>query len=221
MQTNHAKAISGLSIAVVVISAITLVACIVGWFFVTWGGSIFNQYGYSEIVESLQSNDLQIHGEARDLSADDIMMFGNFGLAVGGAALIWEAVMSLISLIAGILGLKNAAKPEKLGKVFGWSIAGAICAFLGGRLATMVLLIIVAVFSYKDKNSATSQPLDQPYAQAYSQPMAQPMASTQPSYQAQPAMPPQPYAQPTQQQPAPEAQPQVQQPSDQQPPQQQ
>lgn len=117
------------------------------------------------------------------------MSLGNLGLIVGGAALIWEALMCLVSLIAGILAMKNAAKPNKLGAVFGWCLAGAICAFLSGRIITMVLLIIMAVFASKDKNAAVQAaiqgaPMGQPVQGA--QPMAQQQAYGQPMAQQQP-----------------------------------
>lgn len=199
MQTDHSKAISGLSIAVIIISALTLACCIIGWIFVAMGGSIFNQVGPAAIDDAMRGyGSGHYHGEYNDLSTSDIMALGNLGIMVGGAALIWEAAMCVVSLVAGVLGMKNARNREKLGGVFGWSLAAAICSLLSGRLITMALLIIVTVFAHKDKNAPAWQP--QPYygqapqaQQPYGQPAAQPM---QQPYGQPAAMPVQPYGQP-------------------------
>lgn len=210
MQTDHSKAISGLSIAVIIISALTLACCIIGWIFVTMGGSVFNQVAPSAIDDAIRDyGSGHYHREYGDLSTSDIMALGNLGIMVGGAALIWEAAMCVVSLIAGVLGMKNARNRGKLGAVFGWSLAAAICSLLSGRMVTMVLLIIMTVFAYKDKNAPAWQP--QPYygqapqaQQPYGQPMAQPM---QQPYGQPVAAPAQPYGQPGAAAPAPAPQP--------------
>ena len=113
---------------------------------------------------------------------------------------------------AGILGLRNASKPDKLKGAFVWAIVGAVAAGLSGRMITMALLIVSTFFISKVRKSGTnaSQP---PYAQAaygytpqpaydqagyygytnqpaYQQPQSQQAVYTQPAYDQQP------YAQP-------------------------
>lgn len=86
------------------------------------------------------------------LNTDAVMDLGNFGLFLGACALLWIALMAAVSLVGGILGIRGSKRPQKLGIVFGWNIAGAICALLSGRMITMVLQIIVCVFAYREKN---------------------------------------------------------------------
>lgn len=155
--TSNAKAISGLSIAVVVLASIALATFVIGWIFVVLGGSLFNDWGPRALEYGLQHHDYgSHHGYVDDygLTVGDIMELGNFGLFVGGAAVLWEALMSAVSLVAGILGVKNGKIPEKLGSVFGWGIAAAICSLLSGRVIAMILSIIVAVLAYRDKRSS-------------------------------------------------------------------
>lgn len=174
MQNDHSKAISGLSIAVIIISALTLACCIIGWIFTTMGGSIFNQVGPGYIEDALREEGYG-YGDYGSLSTSDITSLVNFGIMVGGAAIIWEAAMCALSLVAGLMGLRNARNREKLGAVFGWNLAAAIGSLLSGRIITMVLLIIVTVFAYKDKSApAWQQPYGQPMQQPYGQPVQQP-----------------------------------------------
>lgn len=80
-------------------------------------------------------------------STEDIIV-GATGLAVAAlfAIIGWILLCSVISLIAGILGMKNAKRPEKLGAAFVWSIIGAVAGAFSGRVATMVILIINAIY---------------------------------------------------------------------------
>lgn len=221
MQPNHGRAISGLSLAVIIISALTLACCVIAWIFVTIAGSSLNQYGASAIDNAMSyGHHNGYHGyEYYNLDSDDVVILGNLALFASGIALLWEAATALVTLIAGIVGIRNARNQQKLGGVFGWSIAGAICALLGGRIATMVLCIIMAVFANKDKNApvyATAYPsqsyagqpnqyyANQPYTQQpYTGQQYNQQAYDPAAYQSQVAQPvyTQPVAQPTYQQP--------------------
>lgn len=186
MQNDHSKAISGLSIAVIIIAALSLACCIIGWIFITMGGNLFNQVGPDYIEEYMRDEGYSYNGYHHGYgspSTSDITSLINLAIMAGGAALIWEAAMCALSLVAGVMGMKYARNREKLGIVFGWSLAAAIGSLLSGRIVTMVLQIIVTVFAYKDKNTpawqqAYGQPVQQPYGQpaqqAYSQPVQQP-----------------------------------------------
>ena len=126
----------------------------------------------------------------------DPMVMGGIDAIVGftvgiiGLILGWEILGCAVSLIAGILGTRYAATPAKLNSVFGWGIAGAVAAFLGGRIITMVLLIIAAILAKKThddaskvqwQNAAAAQgynPYNQPaYAQGGYVPVTQPAAA--------------------------------------------
>lgn len=156
MQTlnQHEKAIRYLGIAVVATSALALLGIIIGFIFVGVGHAAWNAYG-PDIIQQGYEYGRGHHGSGYygDLSVNEAMGLAGLGIGLGYAALGWEFVTAIVSLIAGILAIRGAADRAKLGGVFGWGIAGAIAAFLGGRLITCVLMIIVAVLAYKDKNA--------------------------------------------------------------------
>lgn len=154
MQQNHAKAIKGMSIAVIVLSAITLVGCVVLGIMLIVGGGMVAAYG-PEYLDSYYSSG---YGSSYEYAsnASDAMALMALVSVVGGAFLFWAILVSVISLIAGIVGVRNCQNPAKLGSVFGWNIAGAVAAFLCGSIVVTVLCIIVAVFANKDRALAAT-----------------------------------------------------------------
>ncbi len=156
MQTlnQHEKAIRYLGIAVVATSALALLGIIIGFIFIGVGHAAWNAYG-PDIIQQGYEYGRGHHGSGYygDLSVNEAMGLAGLGIGLGYVALGWELITAVVSLIAGILAIRGAADRTKLGGVFGWGIAGAIAAFLGGRLITCVLMIIVAVLAHKDKNA--------------------------------------------------------------------
>lgn len=201
MQQNHAKALKGMSIAVIVLSGLSILGC------VTSLVSVFGLGG--GVLGALSPSNMGGYGSYSD--AVDIMLLS---MAMGGAFFGWALVCSIVTLVGGIVGLRNGAEPSKLGTVFGWSIAGAILSLLFGNLVGMTLFIIMAVFAHKDKELAASGCYQQAayggqaFYAAPAMPYGMPMASGAPMAQPmpmQPAPPMQPMPQPMQ--PAPPAQP--------------
>ena len=177
MQNNHASAIKGVSIAVIVFAVIAILACFVGFALAGIGGSAINQYGHHLFDEALTSH----HELERELAASGITVTGditgtdvvdslNFALALGMFGIGWELIGAVVTLVAGIMGVRGASRREKL----------------GGRIITCILLIISAGLAGMDKRAYAS-PYGQPAAQPYGQPAAQPYG--QPTAQ--------PYGQPT------------------------
>lgn len=158
MQTNHANAIRGLSIAVIIIAGLTILACIIGLVFLGVGGSYVANMSPDAWEYYLYDGDYYSYDyygvDGSDMAAIMVMLIG-----LGGIALVCELALSVVALIAGILGLRNYNDPTKMNLVFGWSLAGAITALLSGNMVTMVLLIIMCVFAYKDKQLAAVQPI--------------------------------------------------------------
>ena len=156
MQTlnQHEKAIRYLGIAVVATSALALLGIIIGFIFIGVGHAAWNAYG-PDIIQQGYEYGRGHHGSGYygDLSVSEAMGLAGLGIGLGYVALGWELITAVVSLVAGILAIRGAADRTKLGGVFGWGIAGAIAAFLGGRLITCVLMIIVAVLAHKDKNA--------------------------------------------------------------------
>lgn len=154
MQQNHAKALKGLSIAIIVISALALAGCLIGMVFTAVAGSAASAY-MPEYLDSHYSNGYSSSHELAQ-NADDALALLTLASIVGVGMMGWVVLCSVITLVAGIMGVRNCANPAKLGTVFGWGVAGAIIALLSGSFIVMVLCIIMAVFANKDKQLAES-----------------------------------------------------------------
>lgn len=204
MQTSRAKTIRGLSIAVVILSAISIVGSLFCLVFLGVGGVALSDPELQGMVDSAIYVDPESAAEMERLNLDSSDVMGMMGvlLGLGSAYIIWAIICSIVSLIAGIMGIRNCDKIEKLGGTFGWAIAGAVVSFLYGNIITCVLLVISAVCISRDRKAATAIPYGQPAA--YTQ-MNQPYyGAPQQPYAGQPqqpyvAQPGQPYgAQPAQ-----------------------
>ena len=178
MQTSRAKYIKGLSIAVIVLAALGILGAFASFALTgvttaligDYAPSAFDEaydYGYTNGLDYQYGMDGQ---ETADLMATMVAMTGT-------AISIWVLLCHVVMLVAGIIGLRFGSKPSKLKMVFGWSIAGAIASLLSCSFVSMVLLIIMAVFAYKDRAeavAATSSSTAQ--AQAAVSPSAAPIA---------------------------------------------
>lgn len=171
MQNNHASAIKGLNIAVIVLAAGTLLACLAGFAMLGIGGYAVNEYGHHAVDSAIHADhelerELAEAGitDMSDITSADVIGLTNFAFGLGTVALGWELVGGVITLVAGILGVAGASKREKLGGVFVWGIVGAVVALLGGRLITCALLVVSAIFANMDKRA---------YAIPYGQPPRQ------------------------------------------------
>ena len=182
MQSNHASALRGLSIAVVIIAGLSILACIIGAVFLGVGGSYVANMTPDMWEYYLYDGDYYDYSYGYDyygFDGSDMAAVMALLIGFGGVALFWELALSVVGLIAGILGLRNYNNPSKLNLVFGWSLAGAIASFLCGSLVAAVLLVIMCVFAHKDKQLAGAQPVI----------MTQPAMPSQPVAPAQPVQP--------------------------------
>ncbi len=166
MNTNHAKAIKGMGIANIVIAALGILGMLVCWAMLGVGGTAVSGSGYDYFY-----TDDGLVIDAGDLN----MLLGMLGFLV-----FWMLICFAIVLIAGIMSVRGAAKPEKLKGVMIWNIIGAIAGFIGAGIVSLVLCVISAVFASKDKNALAAAP-------AYAAPQYAPVA---------PTMPQQPYTTP-------------------------
>ena len=183
MYESDVRVVRGVSIASIVLAVLAILGCIAAMALSAGLGVVAsdpsNFDGYVEYRDDLGATngiDAQYDMSAEDASALVTMVFG-FISAFSGIGV----VLCVISLIAGIVGVRNARNPQKVGKIFGWSIAGAVCAILMGRVISCILLIVNAVYANRLKKAAANPVMNaQPaygYApQGYAQPMAaQPM----------------------------------------------
>ena len=221
MQNSHAGTIRGLSIAVIILSILTILGLIASLLFLGAGGVALNDPELRDAASYSLSMDPDSTYTMEQLGITEDDAFGMLGilLGLGAVYVFWGIICCIVSLVAGIIGLRNCKNTAKLGGVFGWAIAGAVMSFLYGNIIIMVLLISSAVCASKDRKAATAIPYGQPatYYGAPQQPYGmpqQPYGAPQQPYAApqQPqAQPQQPYAAPQQ----PQAQPQQpQQPVD-------
>lgn len=197
MQNSNARTVRGLSIAVVVIAGLGVLASIIGLIAMAVGhAAISDPDIIAEITFALNADpDLYYEMGAYYFDEASVAALASLTIVVCVAILAWELICSAVTLAAGVLGLRNASTPEKLGVTFGWTIAGAVAAFLSGSLIAMVLLIISAVcINRMRKPVASYQPYEQPYAAPYGQPAPASPYYAQP--QGIPTAPAQPYAQP-------------------------
>ena len=200
MQNSHAGTIRGLSIAVIILSILSILGMIVSLLFLGVGGVALSDPELRDAASYSLSVDPESAYTMEQLGITEDDAFGLMGILLGLGAVysFWGIICCIVSLIAGIIGLRNCKNTAKLGGVFGWAIAGAVMSLLYGNIVVMVLLIISAVCASKDRKAATAIPYGQPAAY-YGAPQ-QPYGAPQQTYGA----PQQPYAAPQQ----PQAQPQ-------------
>ena len=125
MKNEHAGAIKGLSIAVVVLSAIGIIGAILIMVFSGLLSAVLLENG-PEIAYHLEFNDNgTITGGGTAFDGEDAFFLSMLMMLVGGGVAIWALICCIVALIAGIFGIMHAANPPKLGFVMGWAIAGA------------------------------------------------------------------------------------------------
>lgn len=170
MQKVRAKTIKGLSIANVILSGLCIIIFLIGIIVFSalaeYSEPIANSISYSSYGAYTSSYDLTAahhdwgysYGSPYSYDFDlDEYGFDTDAevLALAFQMLVFLMVAGLIlqavSLAAAIIMLINSDKPQKLGMVFGWGIAGAIIAFLSGGVVQTVLFVLAAVFAYKDR----------------------------------------------------------------------
>lgn len=182
MNTSHAKAIKGMSIANIVLASLGIIGILIAWAMLGVGGAAINDSGYDYFYTD----------EGYIIEMSDINML----LGMLGGFIFWGFACLVLVLIAGIMGVRGANKPEKLKSVMVWNIVGAVASFLGAGIISLVLCIVVAVFANKDKNAAlagTAYAAPIYNVPTYGAPVA-PQVPTQPVAPQQPAAPQAPVA---------------------------
>lgn len=137
MNTNHAKAIKGMSIANIVLGILVILGSMGGCAALGFGGYAMTGYDYIPL-------DNGTYLDAAAAASIPVV------LSVLSALV---AICGILVLIAGIMGVRGADRPEKLKGVMIWNIVGAIASFCGAGIISLVLCIVVAVFASKDKNA--------------------------------------------------------------------
>ncbi len=186
--SSDSRAVKGLNIAIIVLAALSLLASL----FLVFGAGLLSACATDpSVVQNFKYEYYYDNTYGSNLTTDDVT-----GVLLGlGAVLMVYSIFvvpaSILALIAGILGVRNAAKPDKLGAAFVLTILAIILNVLCFQLITFILLIISAVFISKVRKSAVAIPYAANSAapgayqqQAYTQPVRQASATPQ-----QPAAP--------------------------------
>lgn len=180
MNTNHAKAIKGMSIANIVLAALGIFGMLIAWAGLGVGGAAISgsDYDYFYTDDGLY------------FTTDDVSVL----LGMLGFLVFLVIVCAVLILIAGILGVRGAAKPDKLRGIMIWNIVAAVVSLLSCCWVSLVLCIIVAVFANKDRALYAAAPAPAaPYGYAPAAAPVAPVAPQQP-VQAAPVAPQQPAA---------------------------
>ena len=137
MNTNHAKAIKGMSIANIVLAALGIFGMLIAWAGLGVGGAAISGSGYDYFYTD----------DGLYFTTDDVSVL----LGMLGFLVFLVIVCAVLILIAGILGVRGAAKPDKLRGIMIWNIVAAVVSLLSCCWVSLVLCIIVAVFANKDR----------------------------------------------------------------------
>ena len=122
MPDSNARIVRGLSIATVVISVLAILAVLAVAVLLAVLGSYMNDPAFVQrVIDEAYSQGSSVRG----ITANDVTMLVSLGIGTILAALVWSAICSALALVAGIVGIRNSSKQEKLGTAFGWAIAGA------------------------------------------------------------------------------------------------
>lgn len=171
MNTNHAKAIKGMSIANIVLAALGIFGMLIAWAGLGVGGAAISGSGYDYFYTD----------DGLYFTTDDVSVL----LGMLGFLVFLVIVCAVLILIAGILGVRGAAKPDKLRGIMIWNIVAAVVSLLSCCWVSLVLCIIVAVFANKDRALYAAAPAPAaPYGYA---PAAAPVAPVAPQQPVQPA----------------------------------
>lgn len=180
MNTNHAKAIKGMSIANIVLAALGIFGMLIAWAGLGVGGAAISGSGYDYFYTD----------DGLYFTTDDVSVL----LGMLGFLVFLVIVCAVLILIAGILGVRGAAKPDKLRGIMIWNIVAAVVSLLSCCWVSLVLCIIVAVFANKDRALYAAAPAPAaPYGYAPAAAPVAPVAPQQP-VQAAPVAPQQPAA---------------------------
>ena len=170
MNTNHAKAIKGMSIANIVLAALGIFGMLIAWAGLGVGGAAISGSGYDYFYTE----------DGLYFTTDDVSAL----LGMLGFLVFLVIVCAVLILVAGILGVRGAAKPEKLRGIMIWNIVAAVVSLLSCCWVSLVLCIIVAVFANKDRALYAAPAPAAPYGYA---PAAAPVAPVAPQQPVQPA----------------------------------
>lgn len=158
MQSNSARTLRGVSIAIMVISIIALViSVLMGFLFGGLGAVSTDPELASSMTMSVEADDATMQSlEELGLSAEDAPMLLSVFLGFGAGVFAIAAIFCVLSLVAGIMGKKAAVDPAKAGTAMVWMVVSAVVSLLCGDLIILVLSIVGAVYANKVKQETAN-----------------------------------------------------------------
>lgn len=145
MKTQYSGAIKGMSIATVALSAFAVLAAAVLSLVIV----LVVVFGVAAAPSAIDYSNGPHYLDTDDMNATVVGLFVVLG-GIGIFALLLLIAVVVLTLIAGIKGLMGAGNLEKRKNIFVWSIIAAAACLLTFRWISMVLFILVAIFSYRD-----------------------------------------------------------------------
>lgn len=183
MDKSDIKVVKGINIAIIVLSLLSVLLIAVCSVLLGIGIDYVEEHGHdSEIIKLFEEvigelgND--VDGEVDTLLSLPVSQY-NHGLGNAGtllsasydalwdvaidtafilacAVLVFAFIANIFMFVAGLIALRRADKPEKLGAAFAWSIVGIVLAVLNLSLILLVLFIISLVYIIKLRKQATT-----------------------------------------------------------------
>ncbi len=154
MQNSDISTVRGLSIASIVLSALALVGSLLFLALIAWCGQFVDDPAlYAELVSSGDVFSSDSASYLSSMSEADYVQAMTLGVGIVCAICAVAAVFSGVGLAGGIVGVRNCENPQKWGSIFGWSIAGAVCALLMGRFISAVIMFVNAVMANRLRRS--------------------------------------------------------------------
>ena len=186
MPITDMKFVKGLNIAIIVLAGLATLGSLACVALTAAGGSALADPSLYSTMFYEFADEFDMYGYYYGGMGDANIAAGIFGVVFGlmTAVFVWCLICSAITLVSGILGLRNAEKPAKLGSAFVWAIVGAAAALLSGRLITTALLVASAIFISRVRKGATPS-----YTQAAYGYAPQPQYPYQAGYQQAPYQP--------------------------------
>lgn len=153
MQTKNAGNIKGLGIAVLALSIFVMLCCLLCFVLLGITNAAFGEGTFMDHLAYELSSELN-YGYGLGYNGYDMSQgIASFIISILGVLVGWELLTCIVSLVAGIVAMRQAHNIAKYGSIFSWAIAGAIASLLGGRIIATALLVVIAVFANKDKNA--------------------------------------------------------------------
>ncbi len=156
MQNSDISTVRGLSIASIVLSALALVGSLLFLVLIAWCGQfVGDPVVYAELVSSGDVFSSDSASYLSSMSEAEYAQAMTLGVGLVCAICGVGAAFSGVGLVCGIVGVKNCGNPQKWGSVFGWSIAGAVCALLMGRFISAVIMFVNMAIANRLRRNAS------------------------------------------------------------------